>query len=49
MVIFELSGVDYPYKHLQVIVPAIFEKLKNYYACMLNYSQKWFSENAIGF
>ena len=49
MVIFELSGVDYPYKQLQVIVFGIFEILKNYYVCMLNFGQKWVLENAISF
>ena len=42
MVIFELSAVDYPRKHVISINFATFEKSKKYYVCVLKFCQKWF-------
>ena len=41
--IFELSGADYPHKHVIWTKFAIFEKSKKYYVCVLRFGQKWFT------
>ena len=40
VVIFELSGVDYPHKHSLRTSFAIFEKSEKYYVCVLNFVKK---------
>ena len=41
--IFELSGVENPYKQWIVSKFVKFEKLKKYYVCVLSFCQIWFS------
>ena len=49
MVIFELSGIDYPRKHLRESFLPKLTKPKKYHVYVLNFCQIWFSQNSISF